>query len=98
MAHAAHQLAGPGTEMAAQLWARITQLPEGSSSYRTGRLFDGGIAMTDHEPSTADELGRLWPEPWASQGAMQAAVIKGELDRALASGVLSNWLYACVGY
>jgi hypothetical protein len=70
--------------MATQLWGI-------SPSFQNDRLHTEGpgysmegISMTDREPSTADELGRLWPEPWASQGAMQAAVINGELDRALA--------------
>jgi hypothetical protein len=43
-----------------------------------------GVVTTD------GELGRLWPEPWASHASMQAAAIQGELNHALAKRDLTQ--------
>ena len=40
--------------------------------------------MTENESPMPVDLDQLWPEPWAGHAAMQAVVIKGELERALA--------------
>jgi hypothetical protein len=40
--------------------------------------------MTDNKLAATVNLGKLWPEPWASHAAMQVVAIKGELDHALA--------------